>query len=215
MTIKHHPSSASLMSCSAGAMPEAFAAVMASHIEMCPCCRKDLSALEYVGIALFEKLDPVAVSKPAPVMALRAAEAGDVDVLDRPVATDLPGPLAAVLGRTSLDQIDWKRVGPGVWQHQLPVRNAQNGEVRLIKVAPGQKLPEHGHSGAEMTLVLRGSYSDASGTYRAGDVAEMDDMHQHEPVADAVEGCVCLIAVEGKLRFKSRIARMVQPFTGF
>lgn len=214
MTIKHHPSSASLMSCSAGAMPEAFAAVMASHIEMCPCCRKDLSALEYVGVALFDKIAPVAVSKPAPVMQLRAGEAGG-DVIERVrPRSDLPGPLADAI-RSSLDTVEWKRLGPGVWHHQIPIRNASGGELRLIKVAPGQKLPEHGHSGAEMTLVLRGSYSDASGTYRAGDVAEMDDTHEHEPVADAVDGCVCLIAVEGKLRFKSRIARMVQPFTGF
>ena len=40
MAITHHPAPESLMSCSAGSMPEAFAAVMASHIAMCPTAAK-------------------------------------------------------------------------------------------------------------------------------------------------------------------------------
>ena len=57
MTITHHPAPESLMSCSAGSMPEAFAAVMASHIAMCPDCRKELSVMEQIGTVLFEAID--------------------------------------------------------------------------------------------------------------------------------------------------------------
>ena len=46
MKIAHHPGLESLMSCSAGSMPEAFAAVMASHISIGPKCRKELAIME-------------------------------------------------------------------------------------------------------------------------------------------------------------------------
>ncbi|MFN0219753.1 MAG: ChrR family anti-sigma-E factor [Hyphomicrobium sp.] len=214
MKITHHPDRASLMSCSAGSMPEAFAAVMASHISVCPCCRKDLATMEIIGVTLFDQLTPTPVSRPAPVLALRAAEADVEDREPNAADGDVPPPLVAVLGK-SLDSVPWKRVAPGVWQHQIELSQPSRGDLRLIKVSPGMALPEHGHRSSELTLVLQGSYSDASGTYRAGDVADLDEEIEHQPVADAVEGCICLIAVEGKLKFKSRIARMVQPLTGF
>jgi putative transcriptional regulator len=214
MDIKHHPDASSLMSCSAGSMPEAFAAVMASHIAMCPGCRRELAAMEDIGVAMFEDLSPGFLSRPAPVIALRASEA-DVE-FRRPSseAGDVPPPLQAVVG-PHLDHIPWRRVAPGVWQHQIALNHPERGDLRLIKVSPGMALPEHGHRGHELTLVLRGAYSDASGTYRAGDVADLDENIEHQPIADPVEGCICLIAVDGKLKFKSRIARLVQPLMGF
>ncbi len=214
MKINHHPGPESLLSCSAGSMPGAFAAVMAAHISLCPCCRKDLGMLDQVGTALFDALEPTTVTRPAPIIGLRADEAGpDELALLESARGDVPAPLAAVIGN-SLDSIAWRRVGPGVWQHQIELAESNRGELRLIKVAAGQALPEHGHNGSEITLVLRGSYRDATGEYRAGDVADLCDENEHSPIADPVEGCICLIATDGRLKFKSRIARMVQPLIG-
>ena len=146
MTITHHPEPESLMSCSAGSMPEAFAAVMASHIEMCPCCRKDLALLEQVGTALFDQLSPTPVVRPAPIVGLRADEAGP-DRNDIVTASgDVPAHLVSTLGQ-HLDNVQWKRVSPGLWQHQIALSSANRGELRLIKVGPGQALPVHGHNG--------------------------------------------------------------------
>ena len=212
----HHPGPESLISCSAGSMPEAFAAVMSCHIERCAECRTELGLLETVGTALFDKIEPTPVSRSAPVMSLRRLEA---DVLEprvtRNVADgDVPGPLVAVLG-TDLDAVKWKRVSPGVWQYVIELTNENRGDLRLIKVAPGQALPEHAHNGSELTLILRGSYRDANGHFIVGDVSDMCGDAAHSPVADPIEGCICLIATEGKLKFKGVVARLVQPFTGF
>jgi putative transcriptional regulator len=46
-------------------------------------------------------------------------------------------------------------------------------------------------------------------------VADVSEEIEHAPIADADQGCICLVATEGKLRFKSRIARFIQPLTGF
>jgi putative transcriptional regulator len=213
MKITHHPESESLMSCSAGSMPEAFAAVMASHMAMCPSCQKELAFMETIGVAMFENIAPSIVSSDAPVMALRASEANRGDHAICTVNGDVPYPLLPVIG-TDLGHIEWKRLSPGVWQHIIPLSEKVGGDLRLIKVAPGQALPEHGHSGSELTLVLQGSYRDHSGQYGVGDVADLAGDTTHTPIADQKDGCICLIATEGKLRFTGLVARMVQPFAG-
>jgi putative transcriptional regulator len=214
MKITHHPAAESLMSCSAGSMPEAFAAVMASHMSICSCCQKDLAVMEQVGTILFESLTPSPVTRTAPVIAMRGGEADRVELEPFGTVGDVPASLAPVVG-PHLDDIAWKRVSPGVWHYPIELTDEQRGDLRLVKVAAGQCLPEHGHSGSEMTLVLRGSYTDASGRYNVGDVADLSIDTEHRPIADQNEGCICLIATEGRMKFRSVMARVIQPFTSF
>lgn len=215
MKITHHPAPESLMSCSAGSQPEAFAAVMSAHLTVCPACQKELAFMELIGVAMFDKIAATPVERGAPVIALRAGEADDGETFHpSPLLGGVPAPLVAVIGR-DLDAVNWKRAGPGVWQHTIRLSARARGELRLIKVAPGRALPEHAHTGSELTLVLRGSYRDATGHYRAGDVADMTGDEAHAPLADPEDGCICLIATEGRLKFKSALARFIQPFSGF
>ena len=217
MTIKHHPDLSSLMSCAAGSQPEALAAVVSSHLAMCPECRREVGRMQEIGVALFDRLPPVAMEGSAPVSEARASEA-DTGLAYRAApgseaGGDVPLPLTSILG-THLDQVPWKRLAPGVWHYPIVLSEGASGDLRLIKVAPGKKLPEHGHQGEEMTLLLRGSYSDELGTFRVGDVADLDDEVEHRPVADEVEGCICLVGVERPARFKGLFARLVQPILG-
>ena len=216
MTIRHHPGSDSLMSCSAGSMPEAFAAVMAAHIDVCPQCRKELALMEDIGVALFKNMSPAPMTRDVPIMAARRAEADLEPAAARSKpksAGDMPVSLRALAG-DYLDDVAWKRLAPGLMHYQLPLSKSAIGDLRLIKVAPGMALPEHSHGGSELTLVLRGSYSDKTGRYGVGDMADLDDSTEHQPIADPVEGCIGLIASDHKIRFKSVLARLVQPFTG-
>ena len=75
-------------------------------------------------------------------------------------------------------------------------------------------MPEHGHGGEELTVMLRGSYSDHTGRYIVGDVADLDEDIEHQPVVDSDEDCICLVATEAPTRFKSVWARLAQPFIG-
>jgi putative transcriptional regulator len=219
MAITHHPAPESLMSCSAGSMPEACAAVMACHVAVCPACRKELAMLHEIGTALFEAIAPTPVACAAPVVALRGLEA-DVapEKHEAGEAGDVPLPLVGAVGG-SLDHVKWSRVGPGVWQHRIKLAGdgTEDGEssLRLLKVAPGHALPEHGHAGQELTLVLRGAYRDGEQRFGIGDVADIGDDVEHAPCTDPEEGCICLVATIGRLRFKSPLLRLVQPLTGF
>ena len=216
MKITHHPAADSLMSCSAGSMPEAFAAVMASHISVCETCRADLALMEMIGVALFDELSPTHLERAAPVMELRRREADAEPQAQRGTGVsggDVPEPLVPVIGRY-LDDIAWRRVAPSVSIHDIALSPKATGNLRLIKVLPGKTLPLHGHKGSELTLVLRGSCRDDFGHYRAGDMSDLGEDIDHQPIADAIEGCICLVATHHKLRFKSILARLIQPVTG-
>lgn len=218
MTIKHHPDLSMLMSCAAGSQPEAMAAVMASHLAVCTACQREVARMERIGAALFDKIEPAPVMGDAPLVAMRAGEACPDAGPQRGFAvnaagSEVPPPLVPLLG-TSLDDIPWRRIAPGIWHHPIELSKGAKGDLRLLKVAPGKAMPEHGHDGEELTLLLRGSYRDETGEYRAGDVADLDEEIEHQPVADPETGCICLVATNGKVRFKGLFARMVQPFTG-
>lgn len=166
-----------------------------------------------IGVALFDKLEPAQMARSAPVIAARAGEA-DVEASPQNAPTgDVPSPIADRVGK-SLDDVPWKKIGPGLWHYPIPLSKGAAGDLRLIKVAPGKELPEHGHRGEELTLLLRGSYHDEIGTFQEGDIADLDDEIEHRPVADEMSGCICLIASERKARFKGLIARLMQPFIG-
>ena len=74
-------------------------------------------------------------------------------------------------------------------------------------------MPEHGHGGTELTLVLTGSYHDEIGHFGPGDVADLDEDVDHQPVVGD-QGCICLVASEQPARFHGFISRMIQPLVG-
>lgn len=190
------------------------AAVVASHLAVCPACAVQVSKLERIGEALFDRIEPVRLDRAAPVAAARALEAGDARSAGSHTAPgEIPWPLISIIG-SELDAIAWKRLGPGLWHYPLKLSKDARGDLRLIKVAPGCKLPEHGHGGEEMTLILRGSYTDVTGHYSVGDVADLDPDIEHAPLTGAGEGCICLIASEKPARFKGLFARIMQPLAG-
>jgi putative transcriptional regulator len=214
MTINHHPDIASLMCCSAGSQPEVFAAVIASHLSVCPDCRSEVGKLQRLGVALFEGLPVAEMASDAPVVAMRASEAyGEAGSNCGPdkVAGDVPRPLAHVLG-PRLDDLAWRWAAPGVETFQIPLSEGAEGDLRLYRVKPGRALPEHGHRGQELTLVLRGHYTDELGTFGPGDVADVDGDVNHSPVACPEHGCICLTASDGSMRFSSAFVRMMMPF---
>ena len=176
MPIQHHPDITTLMSCAAGSQPEALAAVVASHLALCAQCRAEVKKLEAIGGALFETLPEASLSSPAPLTEVRAREADgppDLATGAAPAAAEIPYPLAARIG-ARFSAIRWRHIGPGLWYCPVPLSKGARGSLTLIKAGPGRELPEHGHGGEELTLLLEGSYTDVMGTFSRGDVADLD-----------------------------------------
>ncbi len=214
MNLSHHLDDATLLALASGTIPHAHGIVAAAHVERCPTCARALRKAEAIGGGLLADGGAEPVSDMARAATMASLD-GVVPQQRKPRRrTELPTALDQVLGGLSLDQINWKRKAPGVAIYDVPLPKGSSSALKLLSIGPGRAMPEHGHGGEELTLILKGSYTDHMGTFRAGDVADLDDTVEHTPIADAGETCICLVAVEAPTRFKSLWARMFQPFVG-
>ncbi|MGL4440739.1 MAG: cupin domain-containing protein, partial [Bosea sp. (in: a-proteobacteria)] len=126
----------------------------------------------------------------------------------------VPGPLARLLPVANLNELPWKKKAPGVAVYDVKLSPSAKGQVKLLRIGQGRSVPEHGHGGEEVTLILSGAYSDHMGRFGRGDVADLDEDIEHKPVAEGGEDCICLVAIERPTRFKSIAARLMQPLVG-
>ena len=119
-----------------------------------------------------------------------------------------PAPLADYVGG-DLSAVRWRRVGGGVKQAILPT--GKDATARLLFIPAGTAVPDHGHRGMELTLVLQGAFADASDQFGRGDVEIADEEMEHTPVALAGQDCICLAATDAPLRFRGLLPRLAQP----
>lgn len=215
MSIRHHPDDATLTAYAAGTLMEALSVTVATHLAICPACRARVRAAETIGGALLEDAEAAEIEPDALARAMariETAAARPVSATPPPDYGDsrLPAPLARRLG-AGLDDIRWRWIAPGVHTHEIDVAPG-SGSLLLLRIAPGMKMPEHGHGGNELTMILAGSYSDTTGHYGPGDVADLDENIEHSPKVDSDVDCICLVATEAPTRFKGVISRLLQPY---
>lgn len=212
--IKHHLSDAVLMAYSAGTLPEAFNLIVAAHISLCDSCRAQAESFDALGGEILEHVDDAGAIALDPTsfeatMALILGGPVDVAPSCSGDASVLPQPLRDYVGG-DLDSVHWKPVGMGVKQAILPT--SKDATARLLLIPAGTAMPDHGHRGTEMTLVLKGAFQDEDDYFSVGDVEIAgSDMH-HTPVADIHEDCICLTVTDAPLHFDGLIPKIAQRF---
>lgn len=217
MSIRHHPSDDLLIEYAAGSLDEGWSLAIASHLALCPACRTAVARGEAIGGSLVADAEPAAMAVDALERTLARLGDAPQEVHEPmpPVTRDpimvLPQPLRGYLGG-DVDALGWKRLGVGAFH--IPIATGGRSKARLLRIPGGFAVPEHGHRGGELTLVLAGSFSDEGGQFRRGDLEYADDDLQHQPIADAGEDCICLAVTEAPLRFKGLVARLAQPLLG-
>jgi len=97
----------------------------------------------------------------------------------------------------------------------VPLFRRGGARVRLLRGVAGAQTGGHRHAGLEYTVVLKGGFSDETGSYGPGDLQVMEGDMRHNPVADAGEDCINLAVTTGRLRFESLLQRIVAPLFGF
>ncbi|WP_323766118.1 ChrR family anti-sigma-E factor [Marinovum sp.] len=211
--ITHHLTDALLMAYSAGTLPEAFNLAVATHVSMCDACRAAVESYDAVGGALLAEdgdAETARMGDDALSAALtRIREAPVEDAV--PAAGDVPAPLAGYIGG-SLSEVKWRPVGMGV--RQAVLATSSEATARLLYIPAGAAMPDHGHKGLELTLVLRGAFFDAAARFGPGDVEVATEADQHTPIADIGEDCICLAVTDAPLRFRRWLPRLAQPFLG-
>lgn len=210
MTIRHHLSDQLLMAYAAGQLPEAFNLVVATHVSLCDECRARTGAFDAVGGALIAEAEEIAMGEDALEAALARIDGLPQATRAEPLrpAGILPAPLADYVGG-DISAVRWRRIGGGVKQAILPT--GRDASARLLYIPAGKAVPDHGHRGLELTLVLQGAFADDNDRFNRGDVEIANEDLVHTPVALAGEDCICLAATDAPLRFRGMLPRLAQP----
>lgn len=216
MTLKHHLDDATLVRYASGDLDEAFSVIVASHLAMCETCRNAARAAEAIGGDLLEKQDQADLGAGAFERLMQHLDSAEDNIsikktTKQATATHVPAPLSRLIGNT-LASVRWTPIAPGIAKHDVPLTSETNSSLFLLRIAPGTAVPEHGHGGQEMTLVLNGAYRDEIGRFERGDISDLDEHVEHQPRVEPGEPCICLVAIQSPTRFKGLLGRLMQPF---
>ncbi|MFZ1816031.1 MAG: ChrR family anti-sigma-E factor [Rhizobiaceae bacterium] len=225
MTVHHHLDHATVVRYASGDLDEAFSVIVASHLAMCPTCREATRHAEMLGGDLLEQIDGATVGDdvfeglmtqieaagPAEPMARQTPA---IEATGHAGKSDVPKPLQRFIGQ-SLDAIAWRTVAPGLRRHIIDLPSSGNSSsLYLLWIAAGKAVPEHGHGGTEMTLVLSGKFRDSMGVFGPGDIEDLDENIEHQPRVEPGAPCICLVATQAPTRFKGFFSRLLQPLVG-
>ncbi|MEM1374580.1 MAG: ChrR family anti-sigma-E factor [Pseudomonadota bacterium] len=207
--IKHHLTDELLMGYAAGTLPEAFNLVVATHVSLCDECRARLMEFEAVGGAVLDDAAEVELSEGALEATLKLISSRAKDPIKTVWAQTgvFPKPLQDYVGG-DLSAVTWRRMGGGVKQAVLPT--SKDASVRLLFIPAGAEMPDHGHAGTELTLVLQGAFLDDGDRFARGDIEVANQELEHTPIADIGEDCICLTATDAPLRFSGVVPRLAQ-----
>ncbi len=199
-SISHHPTDETLAAFASGTLDEGRSVVVSMHVSLCATCKGKARQYEAIGGALLDQASPAAMKPDALQKAL-----GMID-------TNLPA--SAPRAEEPLDRYQlgkWRWVWPGVRQRSVSVPVVSNIKVFMLKAEPGIQLPHHKHTGYEWTCVLEGAFEHQFGRYGPGDFDEADETLEHKPTICEGAPCVCIVALQGDIKFQSGWGRLIQP----
>jgi putative transcriptional regulator len=224
---QHHPDKNLLIEFATGAIDHAQAIAVSTHIHYCARCRNDIKELEHIGGAmlllaqdnastphltdvqtdaqaferLMKRIDEEASPQYAKTKAVASAPIS-------PQYASLPKPIRKMLADTP---IKWKRVTANLRSASL-VAGQNKYAVSLQKIQAGGRVPEHDHRGSEITVVLKGSFSDEDSVYHEGDFLLKNIGDKHQPMAASNEDCLCLSVEQAPVKLTSLFGRLANPF---
>lgn len=219
--VKYHPDTRYLTEYAAGALARSLALCVSVHLHYCPACRARVRDLTTLGAELFAGLEPLALEPDAfsrldaRIDALPAARSGQAAAAKAspgaaPAVPILPPPIHK-LTRGDIHRLKWRTMGKSSRYFRL-----QSGDDRrltqLLHIRAGGKVPQHWHTGEEITVVLKGSFSDREDHYHQGDFILRSAGEKHRPVASQHEDCLCLATLDSPITMTNWLYRLLlQP----
>ena len=221
-TITHHPDQNMLAEYAAGTLDFSTAVSVSAHLNYCEKCRETVRTLESIGGTLLEQLetDNIEIDEDCFDTILSRI---DQEVPSHPEAfvksamndnsAGNTNELPAVVKRLVPHQqnyVKWKRIGLSLFTASLDKLDNKH-DISLHRIQAGSSVFEHDHHGEEITLVLKGSFSDEDGMYQQGDFIVKQPGDTHRPMAAKNEDCVCLVVQEAPVRFTGFFSRCLNP----
>lgn len=221
-TIHHHPDQNMLAEYAAGTLGFSTAVSVSAHLNYCEKCRETVKTLESIGGTLLEQLetDNVTVDDncfdavlsridqeiPSSPKAFAKAASNDNSATDN---NDLPNVVKRLIPQQQ-NYVEWKRIGLSLFTASLDKLDNKH-DISLHRIQAGSSVFEHDHHGEEITLVLKGSFSDEDGMYQQGDFIVKQPGDTHRPMAAKNEDCVCLVVQEAPVKFTGVFSRWLNP----
>jgi len=208
---KFHPQPELLAEYAAGSLSLAQSACITAHLNYCEDCCRAQGQLQHVGAALFEAQDaePVGECVLNRVLA-RLDEQPPLSYARTGSGEGTPALLQRLM-KGDFSDLPWRKLTDALRISYLKTGDP-NCEFALYRIKAGREIPDHGHHGTEMTLVLEGGFSDDRGTYHPGDFIVRHADEQHAPRALPDEDCICLAVLDAPLRFTDWKYRWMNPF---
>jgi putative transcriptional regulator len=213
MTIAHHLNDELLLRYATGQTDEGVSLIVATHLALCPQCRRGVTDAEAVGGAMLEDEKSVPLDSDALRSVLSRLDTAPAAKPQAECGTFVaPEPLRSYIGG-DLDKVKWTDLFGGMYFKPLFKRG--KSRVYLIRSKAGSGTGWHTHSGEELTLCLTGGYTDETGQYARGDLQITTPEVLHRPVADEGEDCIVLAVSEGRLKFSNFVVGVIGRWFGF
>ena len=210
---KLHPDLDLMTEYAAGTLPLAQSACVSVHIGLCEHCQRLTGQLSDIGATLFEELDPLPVGDiQLDAVLARLDEEPPLKYATGTARDSSATP--AILQRLmsgDFSDLTWKAIGKPLRISYLKTGDPDH-ELALYHIKAGGRIPEHGHRGNEMTLVLEGGFSVADGSYHKGDFIFRRPGEVHAPTALQSEDCICVGVLDAPLKFTNWKFRWMNPF---
>ena len=236
-TPQHHPDKNLLTEYAAGTLARAPAIAVKTHLHYCQKCRLEVRQLEEIGAALFVNSHN---EQPAETTTVNATETAHnthfvklmsaIDDMEMPNQNSNTAHASTEENKTkhtlsskyaTLPELVKKMMAnhPLTWRRSTKnlrsaslVANQDQYAVSLQKIRAGSQVPEHEHLGDEMTVVLKGSFSDEDNIYQEGDFLAKSVGDKHRPMASSNEDCLCLSVEQAPVRLTGMFTRLFNPF---
>lgn len=223
--VSFHPDSRFLTDFTTGSLPLSEALCVSAHLHYCGKCRARVQQLTDVGSHLFNQLAPEATDSgdnfDALMQRIEQDDAGEATEQNSPAPADMRDPLIgrmpSALGKLfhkGLDSLDWVQLGRSLRIAPVDLGDPAR-ETALYDIRAGGQMPEHEHRGEEITVLLKGSFSDRDGKYSQGDFVVRNAGEPHQPTATQDTDCVCLISLERPVKARSLFYRLLEPFVQY
>lgn len=222
-SITHHPDQNMLAEYAAGTLNFSTAVSVSAHLNYCEKCRETVRTLESIGGTLLEQMETDNISVdddcfdtilsridqevPTHHKTLNKEPINDNTTNKQ---NDLPHVIKQLIPKAD-KYVKWKRLGLSLFTANLD-KVEQQYDISLHRIQAGSSVFEHDHNGEEITLVLKGSFSDEDGMYQQGDFIVKQPGDTHRPMAAKNEDCVCLVVQEAPVKFTGFFSRCLNPF---
>ncbi|MBX2807191.1 MAG: ChrR family anti-sigma-E factor [Cellvibrionaceae bacterium] len=205
----------------AGSLAPAQAIAVSAHLAYCSQCRQQVKKLETLGGQLLEGLAPANVDAEDFEKLLAHLDQATTDkqhteastahtnAATDPTDKDLPFIINQLLSRQI--SLQWKSIGTSLKSAHLHTGQITH-EVSLHRIAAGGKIAQHDHRGEEITLVMKGSFSDEDGLYQTGDFVLKQPGEVHRPLAAKHEPCLCLVVQQAPIALTGLLTKWINPF---